>query len=189
MTTHRRPLVLPRLRGRLARLIGREDGAAAVELVFVLPLVMLLFMLAFESGLYMVRHIMLERAVDQTVRDLRLGRLAGIAPDEMHNALKDRICDRAPVLRHCGDTIRIELQPVPTTTWALPAGPVTCFDRDEEVNPSLTPKPGVGNELMLVRVCVIQDAIFPGTAFSQAIKSDEQGGYRLVSINGFVNEP
>lgn len=185
-----RPPFAARLRRALARFARREDGGAMVELVIVMPVIMLIFTVAFESGMYMTRQIMLERAVDMTVRDLRLGRFAGVAPANMHEALKVSMCDRAPFLQNCDETIRIELTPVSTQTWVLPAQTnQSCFDRDQEVNPSLLPRPGVANDLMLVRVCVIQDSIFPGSPFSQSIKSDDQGGYRLVSINGFVNEP
>ncbi|HMO08628.1 MAG TPA: pilus assembly protein [Paracoccaceae bacterium] len=183
MTT--RPSVLARLRRSLRRFGRREDGGAMVELVIVMPVMMMIFMAAFESGLYMTRQIMLERAVDQTIRELRLGRLENLT----HEMLKDEICDRAQFLLACDGTIRIELRPVSTTTWNLPADPTTCFDRDEVVNPSLTPNPGVENQLMLVRVCVIQDAVFPGANIASAIVRDTQGGYALVSVAAFVNEP
>ncbi|MFN4159352.1 MAG: TadE/TadG family type IV pilus assembly protein [Gemmobacter sp.] len=179
------PPILGRLRRALARFGRREDGGAMVELVIVMPVMMMVFMAAFESGMYMTRQIMLDRAVDLTVRELRLGRLN--APT--HDTLKDEICNRAPFLRECDATIRIELRPVVTTNWNLPAGATTCFDRDEPINPSLLPNPGVENELMLVRVCVIQDAIFPGANIGAAIVRDTQGGYALVSVASFVNEP
>jgi hypothetical protein len=181
-----RPSVLVRLRRSLRRFGRREDGGATVELVIALPVMMLIFLAAFESGLYMTRQIMLERAVDLTIRELRLGRLND---DLTHDRLKSEICDRAQFLRDCDSTIRIELRPVSTTTWDLPTTPTTCFDRDEEVNPSLTPNPGVENELMLVRVCVIQDALFPGADIARSIVRDTQGGYALVSVGAFVNEP
>lgn len=180
-----RPSILARLRRSLRRFGRREDGGAMVELVIVMPVMMLIFMAAFESGLYMTRQIMLERAVDQTIRELRLGRI----DNPTHETLKDEICERAPFLANCDFTIRIELRPVSTTTWNLPSQPTTCFDRDEAVNPSLAPNPGVENQLMLVRVCVIQDAVFPGANIAQSIVRDTQGGYALVSVGAFVNEP
>lgn len=181
-----RPSFLARLRRSLRRFGRREDGGAMVELVIVMPVMMVIFMAAFESGLYMTRHIMLERAVDQTIRELRLGRLNN---NLTHDRLKTEICDRARFLADCDATIRIELRPVSTTTWNLPSTATTCFDRDETVNPSLTPNPGVQNELMMVRVCVIQDAVFPGANIGQSIVRDTQGGYALVSVGAFVNEP
>lgn len=180
-----RPPVLSRLLRPLRRFARRQDGGAMVELVIVMPVMMIIFMAAFESGLYMTRQIMLERGVDQTVRALRLGRLAGAT----HDDLKEEICDRSPFLADCDETIRIELRPVSTVAWDLPTTPTTCFDRDEEINPSLTPNPGVENQLMLVRVCVIQNAIFPGANIGSGIVRDTQGGYALVSVAAFVNEP
>lgn len=180
-----RPSILARLRRSLRRFGRREEGGAMVELVIVMPVMMVIFMAAFESGLYMTRQIMLERAVDLTIRELRLGRIA----DPTHEDIKNQICDRAAFLADCHFTIRVELRPVSTVTWNLPSTPTTCFDRDEPVNPSLTPNPGVQNELMLVRVCVIQDAVFPGANIASSIVRDTQGGYALVSVAAFVNEP
>ncbi|QYK43615.1 MAG: pilus assembly protein [Paracoccaceae bacterium] len=176
------------MRRMLARFKRREDGGAMVELVIVMPVMMLVFMAAFESGMYMTRQIMLERGVDLTIRDLRLGAL-DVSAANGHDVLKTAICDRTPFLRDCDSTIRIELRPVSTTTWNLPTDSTTCFDRDEELNPSLRPNPGVENQLMLVRVCVIQDAIFPGANIGSGIVRDTQGGYALVTVASFVNEP
>lgn len=184
----RRPALLGRLRRSLARFARREDGGSMVELVIVMPVMMLVFMAAFESGLYMTRQIMLERAVDLTIRDLRVGSL-DVSGENGHDLLKTEICDRARFLEDCDSTIRIELRPVLTTSWNLPSGATTCFDRDEDLNPSLRPNPGVENQLMLVRVCVIQDAIFPGANIGASIVRDTQGGYALVSVAAFVNEP
>lgn len=183
-----RPTLLGRLRRSLARFRRREDGGSMVELVIVMPVMMMVFMAAFESGLYMTRQIMLERAVDLTIRELRLGAL-DVSGENGHDILKTEICNRAEFLQDCDSTIRIELRPVLTTAWDLPANPTTCFDRDEALNPSLRPRPGIENQLMLVRVCVIQDAVFPGANIADSIVRDTQGGYALVTVAAFVNEP
>ena len=46
----------------------REDGTAAMEFVLVIPVIMMIFMASFESGLLMTRSIMLEQSVDMTMR-------------------------------------------------------------------------------------------------------------------------
>lgn len=183
-----RPCVPGRLRRAIARFGRREDGASVIELVIMLPLTMTVFLAAFESGLYMTRQIMLERGLDLAVRELRLGRL-DVSGDTGHDVLKAAICNATPLIHDCDATIRIELRPVTTTTWNLPTTPTTCFDRDRDMNPSLTPNPGAQNELMLVRVCVIQDAVFPGANIGQSIVRDTQGGYAIVAVAAFVNEP
>jgi hypothetical protein len=42
---------------------------------------------------------------------------------------------------------------------------------------------------MLVRVCVVQDAMFPTTGIGLGLPKDGQGGYGLISTTAFVTEP
>lgn len=179
--------LLRRVRHAAGRFRKGEAGNGAIELVIVLPMIMTVFMYSAESGLYMTRQIMLERAVDITVRDLRLGRI----PTPTHQELKDRICANSSIIPDCADALRVELLRVSTTTWNMPTTTVPCIDRDEPIELSLEFNPGVENELMLVRVCLIQDAIFPGTDFSKGIarEGDSAGGYAIISTSSFVNEP
>lgn len=164
-----------------------QAGGGAIELVIVLPVMMGIFIAATESGLYMTRQIMLERAVDMTVRDLRLGKI----PNPNHAKLKTSICANVSIIPDCAESIRIDLVRVSTTTWAFPTTRVECVDRSQPIELSLEFNPGAENELMLVRVCLLQDAIFPGAEFAQGIayEGDAAGGYALISTSAFVNEP
>lgn len=170
-----------------ARFRRNEAGNGAIELVLVLPMLMMVFTYSAECGLYMTRNIMLERAVDITVRDLRLGRIE----TPTHAELKENICANSSIIPDCADALRVELLRVSTTTWNMPTTAVECVDRDEPIELSLEFNPGVENELMLVRVCLIQDAIFPGTEFSKGIarEGDSAGGYAIIATSAFVNEP
>lgn len=177
--------ILCGLTAPLRRFFRREEGGGAIELVILLPVMMSIFMASSEAGLYMTRQIIIERAVDLTMRDLRLGTF----PNPTHDAIKTAICDNAKSVPHCIEGIRVELRPVSTTTWNLPTTAPTCIDRDEAVQPANTFSPGAENELMLVRVCVIQDAMFPGAGIGAGVARDSQGGYGIITIAAFVNEP
>ncbi len=48
---------------------------------------------------------------------------------------------------------------------------------------------GQQNDVMLVRVCVIQDAIFPTSGIGLGLSVDSLGGYALISRSAFVVEP
>lgn len=170
---------------RLARAFKREDGTASVEFVLAIPVLMAVFMAAFESGLVMTRSIMLEQSLDMTMRELRLGRLAN--PD--HDSLKSEICSRTVIFPNCEENITIELRRVSTTTWALPTEAVECVDRVEDVNPVTVLQIGQQNDLMLVRVCVTLDAMFPTTGIGLGLPKDGEGGYGLVAVSAFSNEP
>lgn len=170
---------------RLARDFRREDGTASIEFLFAIPTLMVVFMASCESGYFMVRHVMLERAVDMTMRDLRLGLLGDIS----HNDLRTLICSRTVVIHNCASNLKIELTPISTTTWALPTTPPTCIDRSVAIEPVTTYVRGGSSEPVIVRVCARQNAMFPSTGVGLGLQQDAQGGYALVARSVFVNEP
>jgi len=183
----KRLLSCPRLSAPFRRFVRREEGGGGVlEFVVMLPMIMFIFMASAEAGIYTARQILLDRAVDLTMRDLGLGNI----PNPTHDRIKAEICDNVPALPDCDANIRVELQPVSTTTWNLPTNAATCIDRAATVQPALSFNPGIGNELMLVRVCVIQDAMFPGAGIGRGLEeADGQVGYRIISVSAFVNQP
>lgn len=180
-----RPTMARRVKARLRRIIRREDGSASLDFVMVIPILLMVFMASFESGLLMVRHLMLEQAVDQTMRDLRIGKIKSPTA----SLIKEEICSRTTILSDCEANIHIELSPVSTQSWNFPTDHTECVDRSQAIQPSLNFNPGNANEIMLVRVCVIQDAMFPTTGIGLALSKDASGGYGLVSVSAFVNEP
>lgn len=179
------PALLCGLGRRLRRLWRREDGTATIEFVIFVPVVVTIFMASVESGFYMIRHVMLERGVDMVMRDFRLGRLGQVDHDE----LRDLICDATPIMGDCQSVLKVSLEPIDTATWAMPAAPATCVDRGATIQNEPTYLPGASNQIMVVRVCAIQDPIFPSTGIGLELRADSQGGYQLVAATIFVNEP
>jgi hypothetical protein len=176
------------MRSKLQKLrtaIFGESGSATVEFVILFPFFFSLFLSSFELSLYLVRDVMLEHAVDLNVRLLRLGALEPATQEE----LQKRICDDALIFSDCPNSILVELTPVSTSTWNLPASDVACVKRDEEVQPEVGFDVGNQNNLMVVRACAVADPFFPTTAGMLEMPRDESGGYRLVAISTFVNEP
>jgi Flp pilus assembly protein TadG len=171
---------------RLARGFAKEDsGTATVEFVLTVPILLTIFMASFESGLLMVRSIMLEQSVDMTMRELRLGHY----PLATANSLKNEICNRTVIFTDCRDNLMIEMTRVSTTNWTMPSTGVTCVDRDEDIQPVTALQIGQQNDMMLVRVCIVQDALFPSTGIGLKLPKDGQGGYALISVSAFVTEP
>lgn len=172
--------------GQRLRRLWRDEGATAtIEFVLAVPVIVTIFIASFESGLLMTRQILLDQAVDRTMRELRLGRLD--APDA--DSIRTEICSRTLILPDCEAATSVELLPVNATSWVMPATATQCVDRDNDVNPVLDFEPGATNEMMLVRVCIIMDAMFPTMGIGQALSKDSGGGYALVAISAFVNEP
>lgn len=177
--------ITSRLGRHLRRWFRREDGVAAMEFVLMLPVLMSVFMSAFECGLLMTREIMLEHAVDLTMRELRLGHYANVT----NSLLKTEICRRTLIFPDCSHNISVQLDRISTATWAIPTPPPTCINSNDPSQPVTAMSVGQDNDLMLVRVCVSLPAIFPGTGLALRLPQDELGQYALVARSAFVVEP
>ncbi|WP_232295727.1 TadE/TadG family type IV pilus assembly protein [Pseudorhodobacter aquimaris] len=182
---HAKPSALQRFRARILRTIRAEDGVASLEFVLAIPVILAVFMASMESGVLMTRFIMLEQSVDVVMRKLRLGQY----PNPDSDLLKEEICKHTVIMNSCREAISIEMMPISTTSWAMPTNSMGCVDRENNVQPALTFDPGAAHEVMLVRVCVAQDALFPTTGIGLKLPKDSQGGYGLVAVSAFVNEP
>lgn len=177
-------------RNRLSRFIrfGRDEtGTATVEFVILFPIFMAVFFASFESGYMMVRNVMMERAVDLAVRDLRLGR----DHVQKFDGLKKTICDNAVIVADCEDVVQIELIPVSTADFAVTMADVRCRDVESEIDPIdvTTFKLGDNNSLMLLRVCAMFRPMFPSTTYGLKLDHDGFGNYALVVTSAYVNEP
>ena len=168
----------------LRRFIRDENGTAVVEFVLVMPFLLFFFLAGVESGFAMLKQSLLDRAVDIVMRDLRIGNIQNAT----NEVLRNRICAQPTMLTNCDDQLAIEILAIDRTSWAMPTGPVPCVDRVANINPVTTLTIGQQNAVMLVRVCAIQDALFPFTGVGAAMKVDNTG-YAVVAISTFVNEP
>ncbi len=174
-----------KLRNRASRWLRREDGNASIEFVILFPIFMVLFMSAFEIGLLMVRQVMLDRATDIAVRGLRLGSWTGVT----HTELKDFICEEALILPECKNNMLIELSPVSQETWAPLPDAASCVDKVQEIEPVVSFEVGIQHELMMVRVCALQEPLFPLTGLGLRLPRVDADHYALISLSAFVNEP
>ncbi|MDA9865088.1 pilus assembly protein [bacterium] len=169
--------------------IEEQEGSATVEFVLLFPAFVALFLMGFESGYYMVRNVMLERAVDVAVRDVRLGN--GNVPEYV--ALKEQICEEAMMFTDCVNSLQIEMQSIeiePGGTDAV-AGNFACVDKRSNDDPldNTTYDVGQENQMMMVRVCALSQPLFPTTGIGVGMKYDLDGNYALVATTAFVNEP
>ncbi len=173
------------LRRTFRRALRDEDGTATIPFVIFVPFYMMLVMSSLEMGMLMIREVMLERAVDMTVRGLRLG----IWTPPTHTELKRVICNEAYVIKDCMNVLLIELRPVDTTTWQPLASGPTCVDRKAVVQPVTTFNYGQGDNMMLIRACAKFDPLFPLTGLGFQLPKDNTGAYALIAATAFVNEP
>ncbi|MGB4827977.1 MAG: TadE family protein [Paracoccaceae bacterium] len=177
--------MIRRVLSRLTRAFRREDGTASIEFVIFVPVVVTIFMASVEAGFFMAKHVMMERGLDMVMRDLRLGKLGAVD----HNSLRHLICQATPILKDCESILKVEMRPVSTTVFDMPAVPATCIDRGNSTEPLTDFIPGGSNEIMIVRVCAVQDPIFPSTGIGLQMRKDALGGYQMIAASVFVNEP
>lgn len=170
---------------RIGAALRKDDGTATIEFVIMFPVFVAILASSIEVSILSARQVMLDRAVDITVRELRLGQLGSPS----HDQVRERICDRTMLIRQCENVLLLELRPVSMQTWEGLDDPVTCIDRAEETAPVTRFVAGQENELMMVHACSVADPIFPGTALAAALRKDSTGAYLFTSSSAFVNEP
>lgn len=179
--------------GRVLRRFRRkEDGGPTVEFVLVFMPFFILCISAFELGLLMTRHVMLERGLDMAVREVRLN--TETLMDETD--VKRMICNAAGIIPSCMESLRLEMIAVDVRI-ADSVGPTnvprgaSCTDVADRFLPPRTFTNGVPNQVMVVRACGLFSPMLPETALGYFLSkmSDEDGYYRLVSTTAFVMEP
>ena len=169
---------------KLLRFKRSEGGSATVEFVLIFPVFIFFILSALEYAKVTIQQSMLERAVDLTVRDIRLG--TGSNPT--HDDIKDAICARAATVRECSENLRLEMIVQDAFVGvSLPAQP-DCTDNSEGVKPVRKFVNGAPNALMILRVCAKINPVFPTSAMGRAL-ADENGQIALSATIAFVQEP
>ena len=161
-----------------------EKGAATVELVIVFPFFIGVFVSAFEVAIMNMRAVMLERATDTVVSEIRLN----LGDQPSYEEVLADVCSAAAIIPDCMTKTRIELKRLDPDTWVGISGTVDCVKQDEDIDPDIDN--GSQNDIMMMRVCSIVDPIFPTIGVGRSIPRDPlEGGYRVIASAAFVIEP
>lgn len=175
-----------RMTSLIRRFRRREDGTATMEFVILVPLLFAIFVATIEIGMMMSRWSSIDRAADMVIRSLRLGQYN----NPTAQMLRQEICDDVFLVENCFENIAVDIRRINRTTFVLPDGDEPCVTRDIDIiQPVVEVTPGQQNDLMLIRVCVAVDALFPTSRFALPITLDAQGGYALSVASVYVNEP
>ncbi len=189
---------LTNLRARSALWLAEERGNLTVEFVMIMPIAVAVFLASVEASVVTLRKTYLDRALDMTMRELRLGKI----PSPTRQILKQKICDRMIMVDDCEENLTLELN-VHNTASAVgndiplnvPSLSSLCIDRNSAVEPVVNFVPGAANDMVLVRACLLQSIVFPTTAGQLTTSSTITVGdtvnekYQLISTTAFVNEP
>jgi Flp pilus assembly protein TadG len=169
----------------LRRFTQNERGTATVEFVFVFPTMMALMFVMFDTGLIMIKYVVLETSLDIVVRDVRLH---GIQSGQSGaDYFKQEVCARSPLFEDCQSNLFIEMTPINTGTTFVATDP-TCVDRTVNDPPAVDFVPGATNDIVYIRACVIVDRYLPTTLVG-IFNTDASGGLRLIADSAYVVEP
>lgn len=169
----------------LRRFRRDEDGGPTVEFVLVFVPFMVLAVSAFELGLLMTRHVMLERGLDMAMREVRLN--TGSSVDETD--VKRMVCNAAGIIPNCMQQLRLEMRPIDPENWSNIPRAASCTDVNDPFAPARNFTNGNENEIMIVRACAIFSPMLPSMGLGYFLAQGPQGYYRLVSTSAFVMEP
>lgn len=168
----------------LRRFRRTEEGHVTVEFAIMVPVLLVFLFSAVELGMMTMRNVFLERALDLSVRHVRLN----TGGDITHDSLKTMICDEMN-LPDCSNNLKLEMIRRDLRNWQDLPTQYTCSDRSEEVQPVTEFSLGTDNELMILRACAKFEPLFPTTGFANALTKDAAGDVALMATSAFVQEP
>jgi hypothetical protein len=175
-----------------------EEGSATIEFVIWFPLFWGLFIWSFEQGMYLARQVVLDRAVDLAVRNVRLGAFDDLVDSgqsgsqqtaALHDAVKERVCEFAFMIPDCLNQLRLEMQQVNPRSWSMLDGSADCVDRAAPGRPAGQFTAGQSNQLMVLRACALIDPHFPSSGLGARLEKVSGGAYALVAVTSFAIEP
>ncbi|HBM60236.1 TadE/TadG family type IV pilus assembly protein [Salipiger marinus] len=173
------------VRTALRRFCRSEDGMALVPFALWMPFIVGLTLSAIELGASTLRQSTLDRALDESVRHVKLATGRLVTPEQ----LKAEICERAPVLLSCESMLQLEMVRLDMRDWIVPPAQVACVDTGLPVNPQRFFEAGQGHDVMLLRACYKYRPIGPGGYLTAALSKDDDGYTALTSTTAFVAEP
>lgn len=187
------------LKNKLRGFRRNEDGLATIELVMWFPIFMMVTYSGVELGIVAWNHANLERALDETIQDVRMNRITPHDPTPgaqwTHDLIKKIICEKASAIPNCEDNLAVEMTKVDHfNSSAVLTGQFQrpfCVDTPEEIRGKDDQifTPGAANELMIIRACAEVTPLFTGTTLGQLAQKDPDGQYELHAITVFVHEP
>ncbi len=160
------------------RFVRAEKGAITAEYVIGFPVIFLMVMAILELSFLMMRSTMLQRGLDLTLREVRLGTI--INPTV--TALEQAVCSRISIFPDCETSLVLEFTEVNRTTFDMPGPSEPCTRRSVEFMQQRAAEiydTGEADSLMVVRACVVVDTITP-------FLSDV---FRLSARSAFGHEP
>lgn len=173
------------VKSRIARMRGEETGSASVEFALMFPVFFMFMVFSIELGMITLRHALLERALDLTVRAVRLT----TGEEWKHDDIKNGLCQVSLLGSACLTDLKLEMKKTDIRNFNGLDPVADCTDRSETAAPVYKFTNGDSNDLMLIRACLKYDPLFPQAVFGKVINKDSNGQGMIVSVSAFVQEP
>ena len=170
---------------RLKNFNRDDEGSSTLEFVIAFPFIFSMIAVTFDSGLLMAKYVVLENAVDRTVRDVRLSGTAGGSAGA--TSFKQEVCNIVTLIADCQNSLHVEMTPISTGSSFSPP-PVTCVDRTVGSLPADSYTPGTPDDIVYLRACLVVDRYFP-SLLSSVFTVDASGGILLIADTAYVVEP
>lgn len=168
----------------LRRFRAEEDGTTVVAFALWLPLFVAIIVSTIEVGTITVRSVQLERALDQAVREVKIG-----VTNPTHDTLKANICAKTTVLPGCMQTLHLEMIPLDMRNYTPPPQSADCADISQAATPQRTFRNSGGGHLMFLRACYKFRPLTPAATLNASLPKDADGYTAIVSTSAFVFEP
>ncbi|MEM7189658.1 MAG: hypothetical protein AAF439_08610 [Pseudomonadota bacterium] len=154
-----------------------------MEFIVVFPLVIYIIFLFSEVAVLTARSALLMRGVAEAITPLRLGEPFS------EQAFKESICAGALFIVDCVDSLMVEVEPIDVAAFSN-SGPFKCVNSvDPDIQPAPALNPGEPEEIMVVRVCLLVNPLFPGSGIGASLAQQHNGEYAIVATSAFMNEP
>lgn len=164
--------------------VRNEDGTSTIEFMMVLPAAMFFGAASYEVGNVGVRQMMLERAVDVTVREVRIGNMI----NPTHGSLKQAICDAALIIPNCVANLTLDMERKNPRQWEALSNSGPCINTAADADAVLEWSSVGNNDLMVLRACADVDALIPGNGIGTLLTGGD-GDYDIVATSSYVVEP
>lgn len=161
-----------------------EEGGATVEFVLILPVFLLVFLSAIETGLLVVRQALLERAAGITLREIKIDGTGSVSLSQR----KQDFCEASILFSQCEQTVFFAFDTIDTESWDLSGNSTGCVDATNTVAPVTEFSPGLSSEVSVIRLCALFDPIFPSTGLGAKLQRTEAGQFAQVVHAAFVSE-
>jgi Flp pilus assembly protein TadG len=157
-----------------------------VEFVILFPVIWMMFGMTIEAGMYSMQQVMLERGLDLTLREVRLG----IMDNPTHEKLVTSTCENALIMVDCDSSLRLEMITSGPTTFVAPSTRISCVDKTVTTPATIEIVNGANNDLMMLRVCMQIKPLLPFAGLGKALIKDAGGDYySLTATSAYVMEP